>query len=208
MQALGMAAPKKKCHASPDLVNRILRNATHGASASAEFPNSHLPAPLPVKFPQASCAPDTAAAAVVSAMPQSTPAPVADATQTSQQPEASATAAGAVDAPGEAADAHGAAEAAAAAAAALQALESGQHHADAAKRADLVRVVEKRNFAGQEVEMEREVVAGSKAAQMAQERAAAASNKSGLDAALANMSGVPLSIQPARACISLPDAGA
>lgn len=201
MQALGMAPPRKKRQASSDLVERILRSATDGPSVPAA---PHVPHSLPSntaanKSQGTSDMPvhrDQAAAAVAN---EAAPMEVDPAQQVSE-PTAADTAA--ADDPSQAAGAEAAAaappaadtaaaDAASAAAAALRALESGQHHADAAKRADLVRVVEKRNFAGQEVEMEVEVQAGSKAAQVAKDRAAAASNKSGLDAALANMTGVP-----------------
>eukprot|EP00892_Ulva_mutabilis_P012718 jgi/Ulvmu1/9819/UM056_0060.1 len=208
MQALGMAPPQKKLQASSELVNRILRNATDGSSppttSATPAPAAQLPSLARQYAPQAEPAAasgqaETAAAADAAATgsgPPKTdaasaaePALAAPGTTAAQAPAAAADVpGGAEDIPGGAEDAD-AAEAAAAAAAALRALDSGQHHADAAKRADLVRVVEKRNFAGREVEMEREVVAGSKAAQLAQDRAAAASNKSGLDAALANMTG-------------------
>lgn len=183
MQALGMAPPRKKLQASSDLVNRILRNATDGAAppaSSAEPPHAaHVHALASQQGSDANAPP-----ANVAAVPVESEAP------TNSAAAAAARGPGGTDRAAAEAAAAEAAAAEAAAAAALQALESGQHHADAAKRAGVVRVVEKRNFAGQEVEMEREVQAGSKAAQQAQDRAAAASNKSGLDAALANMSGV------------------
>lgn len=197
-----MAPPRKKRHASSDLVERILRNATDGTSAPAAL---HVRPSLP-----SNAAPNTSQVVADVAVNRDPPAPAvaneaepieaAPSLHAPEQTSADAPAAedasraegagteAATAAASSAADA-AAADAASAAAAALRALESGQHHADAAKRADLVRVVEKRNFAGQEVEMEVEVQAGSKAAQVAQDRAAAASNKSGLDAALANMTG-------------------
>lgn len=201
MQALGMAPPRRKRQASADLVERILRDATHGttppATPLAQQPQAYSTLQAPQTHVASHPHPDAADMgnenAPSEAAPQASPALPPPA----EPPASSAAAAAAVDTPASDGDA------AAAAAAALQSLESGHHHADAAKRAGMVRVVEKRNFAGREVEMEREVQAGSKAAQVAQDRAAAASNKSGLDAALANITGVPAAV-PNTACSARP----
>lgn len=83
------------------------------------------------------------------------------------------------------------AAAAQAASAALRNIAAGLHSADGAKKASMVKVVETRNFAGQEIEVTTEHQMGSKAASSAQHRASAAAGKSGLDAALANITGVP-----------------
>jgi hypothetical protein len=78
----------------------------------------------------------------------------------------------------------------AAAEAALRNIAAGLHAADGAKKASMVKVVETRNFAGKEIVLTTEHQAGSKAAENAQNRASAAASKSGLDAALANITGV------------------
>lgn len=91
--------------------------------------------------------------------------------------------------------------AAQAASAALRSIAAGLHSADGAKKASMVSVTETRNFAGQEIEVTTEHHAGSKAAESAQNRASAAASKSGLDAALANITG-SLHVCPARTCPS------
>jgi hypothetical protein len=76
---------------------------------------------------------------------------------------------------------------------ALRNIAAGLHAADGAKKASMVQVVETRNFAGQEIKVTTEHHAGSKAAVSAQNREHAAASKSGLDAALANITGVQAS---------------
>jgi hypothetical protein len=78
------------------------------------------------------------------------------------------------------------------AAAALAAVARGAHRADAAQRESLVTVMEKRRFAGQDVEIARDVQVGTKSAELAQKRAAASRSSAGLDAALSNIAGKPL----------------
>lgn len=80
-------------------------------------------------------------------------------------------------------------DAAGAAARALEAVSTGAHHADAARKAGMTTVKETRRFAGQDVQIEREMKAGSKAAAAAAERAAAAAGGGGLDSVLHGIQG-------------------
>jgi hypothetical protein len=180
MQALGIAPQPKKARPEQvsQLVDKVLLNAITDP-IHVEPSTLHAPLAQPVTRTwqgdvDASAMPRVAAAASSGATPQEQPA---------QDLEAgiNETVDGGVDD-----------SAAQAASAALRNIAAGLHTADGAKRAGMVRVVEKRNFAGREVEIARELEAGTKAAEAAQHRVAAAANKSGLDAALANISGMPV----------------
>jgi hypothetical protein len=84
--------------------------------------------------------------------------------------------------------------AAEAAEAALKAIKDGAMRADAARRAGMVTVKETRRFAGQDVEIAREVKAGSKQAVSVQQRAEAAKARTGIDAVLSHIQGVALKL--------------
>jgi hypothetical protein len=81
-----------------------------------------------------------------------------------------------------------------AAQAALKAIKEGGMHVDAAQRAGMVKVVETRRFAGQDVEIAREVKAGSKQAENVQQKAVAAKASTGIDAVLSHIQGVALKL--------------
>lgn len=162
MRALGLAPKAQRCQPTAEMVDRVL-----GASMSSVTAAAPLNA---TAAPHFNLPPMTSAAAA--------PAPAPAAGAAAPAP----TAGGAAEAPP---------GAAAAADAALAAIKGGAHAADAAKKVGKVTVVEKRRFAGQDVEIAREVTAGTKQAEAAQRAVAAQHATTGMEAVLQNMKGAP-----------------
>lgn len=173
MQALGFVK-RPKIEASPALIEKILSAATtdHIRADALEFEAVHVAAVPSAEQPQA--------------LNQTVPATAANGAGNAEGDSVMACAKH--DTTDPAAETE---EAQAAAQAALRSIAAGLHTADGAKKARIVEVRETRNFAGQEIEVTTEHQVGSKGAQSAQNRASAAASKSGLDAALANITGLP-----------------
>ena len=156
-----------------------------GSDAAADM----QPAPTPVVSEHPSAAANEAAAAISAKDAALAPSTADPAAALGAPPSAPAPPeAGTADAPATAPAAASAAEAA------LAAIRGGAHHADAAKRAGKVTVVETRRFAGQDVQIAREVAAGTKQAESAVQRAAAANADTGIDAVLHSIHGAILAV--------------
>jgi hypothetical protein len=180
MRVLGLAPKRQRSKPSDALVTRVLAGSMASTAATAS-----LPAPKRDK----GCGGQTAnTVAAESALVQCMARAEGEGIGEAQRPNG-------VLAPASASPsaAAAAASAAGAADAALAALRGGSHHADAARKAGTVTVVEKRRFAGQDVEISRELRAGTKQAEAMQRKAAAAAG-TGIDAVLHNIQGAVCSV--------------
>lgn len=175
LQALGFVK-QPKIKATDSLVARILSAATHDPICTEALE----PVPVPINAIDPAHPASVEQAEPATAVKDASAPPV-DTDMTDVQDKGDAVPAASPEEEEAAAKA---------ASAALRNIAAGLHAADGAKKASMVKVVETRNFAGQEIEVTTEHQVGSKAAESAQNRASAAASKSGLDAALANITGV------------------